>query len=125
MRKRARRGFTLLEMMTVLAIIGITAAMAIPQMRQAQANGRLRGLARDAANVFHLARQRAITTGKVNNMSKAVTAFPIVKTVSLMGTMPACASRKCPGVAMASPIELERPWCQMTKPEKADATNKG
>lgn len=63
MRKRARRGFTLLEMMTVLAIIGITAAMAIPQMRQAQANGRLRGLARDTANVFHLARQRAITTG--------------------------------------------------------------
>ena len=62
-RRTGRQGFTLLEMMTVLAIVGITAAMAIPRITEMQASGRLRGQARDVANLMQLARQRAIATG--------------------------------------------------------------
>ncbi len=64
MSKRAtRQGYSLIEVMMVVSIIGITAAIATPHVRQMQANGRLRSQVREVANLLQVARQRVMTTG--------------------------------------------------------------
>jgi len=62
-RPDARAGFSMLELLTVVAIIGIAAAMAVPSFNAMRDNGRLRGQMREIANVLQVARQRASTTG--------------------------------------------------------------
>lgn len=60
---RARaQGFTLLEMMLVVVIFGIMAAMAVPAWRQMQSNNRAKSAARSIANAFDYARSQAILT---------------------------------------------------------------
>jgi prepilin-type N-terminal cleavage/methylation domain-containing protein len=60
---RARtQGFTLLEMMLVVVIVGIIAAIAVPAWRQIQSDFRAKGAARIVANAFDYARSQAILT---------------------------------------------------------------
>lgn len=56
-------GFTLLELMVVVAIFGIAAAIAVPSFLRYQENARLRSAARDVSDAFHFARSQAISTG--------------------------------------------------------------
>jgi prepilin-type N-terminal cleavage/methylation domain-containing protein len=66
MRPASRRrfaGFTTIEVMIVVAIIGVFAALAIPSWRAYQANLRLRAAARTVANAFSYARSHALATG--------------------------------------------------------------
>ena len=50
--------------------------------------------------------------------------FHAVNNVSEIRINPSWSSKKWPGVASAYPIELESPWCQITNPENAAATNR-
>jgi prepilin-type N-terminal cleavage/methylation domain-containing protein len=63
MARRPRGGFTVLELMVVVAIVGITAALAVPSFTRFQANVRLRDTMRAVANSFQYARAQAIATG--------------------------------------------------------------
>jgi type IV fimbrial biogenesis protein FimT len=54
------RGFTLMELMVVLALAGIMIGLAVPSMRQFARNGRLTTAANDMLHAFSLARTEAL-----------------------------------------------------------------
>jgi type IV fimbrial biogenesis protein FimT len=58
--KRAQAGFTLLELMVVLAIAGVLMAVAIPAMGDFIRNGRITGAANDVMAALHFTRSEAI-----------------------------------------------------------------
>jgi len=57
-----QRGFSLFELLVVLMILGLAAAMVIPQISSGEANV-LRGQMRDAVATLNYARRLAIVTG--------------------------------------------------------------
>jgi len=61
--RRAQRGFTVAEVLVVVAIIAVAAAMAIPSWRNMVANNRLRGATSEVASALSMARARAIASG--------------------------------------------------------------
>ena len=63
LRKRIQSGFTIVEVLVVVAIIGMVAALAVPRLQQIQDNQRLKDVARATGNNLLLARARAIDTG--------------------------------------------------------------
>lgn len=58
--KRAQNGFTLLELMVVLAIVGVLMAVAIPAMGDFLRNGRITAAANDVMAALHFTRSEAI-----------------------------------------------------------------
>ena len=59
---RRRQGFSLTEIMVVVAIMGVAAALTVPAWQRLQTNGRAKGTARLIANAFQLARTQAVMT---------------------------------------------------------------
>lgn len=62
--RRAMRGFSLIEMMIVVAIVGVSVAVALPAFRTYFEDQRVKQAARSVADVFSLARTEAIRTGR-------------------------------------------------------------
>jgi type II secretion system protein H len=63
-----RSGFTLVELMVVIAIIGIMTAMMIPEMKGTYQNALLRSSSRELINVFDLAYSRAVSLNQLRRV---------------------------------------------------------
>ncbi len=61
--KRRSAGFTAIEIMIVVGIVAVFAALAVPSWRAYQSNLRLKTAARTVANAFSYARSQALATG--------------------------------------------------------------
>jgi type II secretion system protein H len=59
--RSGRAGFTLIELMVVVVIIGIMTALMIPEMKGSFQDALLRSTSRDLINVFDLAYSRAVS----------------------------------------------------------------
>lgn len=69
-----RRAFSLVEMLTVLVIIGVLAAMALPRFSSTMANHRADVAATRVAASLHLARRHARNTGTAQSVQFNVNA---------------------------------------------------
>ncbi len=61
-------GFTLLELMVVIALVGILSAMIIPEMKGTYGDALLRSTSRELVSVFSLASSRAISLGQTHRV---------------------------------------------------------
>ena len=63
MRHQRSRGYTLIELLIVIAIIGLILAVAVPNFQKMQRRMALRAAAGELRSAFHLVRMRAIAHG--------------------------------------------------------------
>jgi type II secretion system protein H len=66
--RRGRAGFTLVELMVVIVIIGIMTAMMIPEMKGTFQDALLRSTSRELINVFDLAYSRAVSLNQLRRV---------------------------------------------------------
>ncbi len=67
-RGRVAAGFTLIELIVVIVLMGILAAMIVPEMRGSHGDALLRAGGRELANVCAMASSRAVSFGKVHRV---------------------------------------------------------
>ena len=65
---RYEPGFSLIELMVVIVLIGIMAAMIVPEMKGTYEDALLRATSRRLVDVFHLAYSRAVSLNQVHRV---------------------------------------------------------
>ena len=65
---RRKSAFTLIELVIVIVIIGIAAAMIIPEMKGGFQDALLRSTSRDLINVFSIASSRAVSLNQLHRV---------------------------------------------------------
>ncbi len=108
--RRASRGFTLIELVVVVLIIGITAAMATPTLTKQVKERRARSTAQEIALLYSSARMRALGRGSsvLVRYHKAERTFTVLESVEGTGVTTAeCAAR--PGLGC-----LTNDWSNVT-----------
>jgi prepilin-type N-terminal cleavage/methylation domain-containing protein len=71
---KGQQGFSLVEMLTVVSIMGILMAIAIPSIRQAQQNAVYRGEARTIGSMMREARSRTVSLNREHRVRFNLTA---------------------------------------------------
>src|SRR5207302_10357356 len=67
-RPRSRCGFTLIEMMVVVVLIGIVTAVIIPEMKGTYEDALLRSTSRELVSTFNVAYSRAVTLNQIHRV---------------------------------------------------------
>ena len=67
-RAHRSRGFSLLELVVVVVVLSVVAAMVVPEFSGTYHHALLRGATREAVAVMHLAYSQAVTTGRVHHL---------------------------------------------------------
>ncbi len=65
---RKRNGYSLIELLIVLAVIGLIAGIALPNFHKMRNRVALRAAAGELRSIFHRVRMRALSTGKNNGI---------------------------------------------------------
>ncbi len=86
--RKSRNGFTLIEILMVIVIVGIMMTVAIPYLRTASTKTAVRGAADTIARLYSTARATSIQRGKIAWLvlnSSATTVMVIAKKVNATG----------------------------------------